>query len=71
MKTFVRIEYETKWEQAELSYPEFRYIRTIAMPKNYSKAIDRARKFADTLIVNESDGKPFTRKLKEIKIVNK
>ena len=63
MKTWIVIRFETKWRNAKLPYPEFRWIRTKATPKRMPASIERARKFAETLVVKESDGKPFTRKL--------
>ncbi len=63
MKTYIVIKFETKWRNAKLPYPEFRWIRTRATPKRMPASIERARKFAETLVVKESDGKPFTRKL--------
>jgi hypothetical protein len=71
MKTYIRIRFETKWRNAKSPYPEFRWIRTRATPKRMPASIERAKKFAETLVVEESDGKPFTRKLVSVEIVER
>ena len=71
MKTYIRIRFETKWHNALKPYPEFRWIRTKATPKRMPASIERARKFGETLVVEESDGKPFTRKLVAVEVVER
>ena len=68
MVNYIRINFEEKWKKAELPYMTSRYIRTKATPKRMQTSIERARKFAETLEVKESDGKPFTRALKTIEL---
>ena len=68
MVNYIRINFEEKWKNAELPYMTSRYIRTKATPKRMQTSIERARKFAETLEVKESDGKPFTRTLKTIEL---
>lgn len=68
MTNCIRINFEVKWKQAKLPYMTSRCIRTKATPKRMPASIERARKFAETLEVKESDGKPFTRALKTIEL---
>lgn len=66
MKTIIRINFEEKWEQAELPYLTSRCMATKATPKRMPASVRRAKEWAETLEVKESDGKPFTRTLKSI-----
>lgn len=68
MTTYIKVIFEEKWEQAELPYLTRRCIPTKASPKRMSASIERARKWAETQEVKESDGKPFTRILKRIEL---
>lgn len=68
MTNCIRINFEEKWKKAELPYMTSRCIRTKATSKRMPSSIERARKFAETLEVKESDGKPFTRTLKTIEL---
>ena len=68
MVNYIRISFEEKWKKAELPYITSRCIRTKATPKRMQASVERARKFAETLEVKESDGKPFTRTIKTIEL---
>lgn len=68
MTTCIKVIFEEKWEQAELPYLTRRNIPTKASSKRMPASIERAKKWAETQEVKESDGKPFTRILKRIEL---
>lgn len=67
MVKYLVITFEEKWKQAKLPYPTRRYMRTKASQRMHA-SVERARKWAETIEVKESDGKPFTRILKRIEL---
>ena len=68
MTTYIKVIFEEKWKQAELPYLTHRNIPTKASSKRMPASIERARKWAETQEVKESDGKLFTRILKRIEL---
>lgn len=67
MVNYLVITFEEKWKQAKLPYITRRYMRTKASQRMHA-SVERARKWAETIEVKESDGKPYTRTLKYIEL---
>ena len=67
MTTYIIVNFEKKWHD-KCPYIVRSLIKTKATPRRLPASVQRAKAWAETQIVKETDGKPYTLRLKSIQV---